>query len=111
MSEIDKNPKKTLAFDPEKCNSVLNKVIETFQEHKPTIGEILVIYGNLGYTLGAAMEGYESKGPNIEELKKIYEQHKQNASDPTAGEALMLQGILTTNWFQDHEEELNKERQ
>jgi len=105
MSEIDKNPKKTVQFDPEKCNNILSKLIEAFEEHKPTVGEILVIYGNLGYTLGASIEGHGNTGPNVQELKKQY------YTDPTVGTALMLQGIEVTNWFQDHEEETIKERQ
>lgn len=103
MNEINKNPKKTLQFDPEKCNELLGKLLEAFQEHKPTVGEILVAYGNLGYTLGASIEGYQSSGPNVEELKKKYYQ------EATVGTALMLQGIEVTNWFQDHEK-TTKER-
>ena len=103
MSEIDTNPKKTIEFDPEKCNQVLDRVLQAFQEHRLTVGEIIVAYGNLGYTLGAAIEGYGKKGPNIEELKQKY------YTDPSVGTALMLQGIEVTNWFQDHEEKTIKE--
>jgi hypothetical protein len=103
MSQIDKNPKKTLQFDPDKCNQMLSKLLEVFQKSGPTVGEILVAYGNLGYSLGAAIEGHESTGPDIEELKKKY------YVDPTVGTALMLQGIEVTNWFQDHKNETIKE--
>ena len=105
MNKIDKNPEKTLKFDPEKCNTTLRKLLDAFQEHRPTIPEILVIYGNLGYLLGASIEGYDAEGPNIEELEKKY------YVDPTVGTALMLQGLQVTNWFQDHEEKTNKEGQ
>ena len=104
MSQIDKNPKKTLQFDPDKCSQLLDRLLQAFQEHHPTVGEILVAYGNLGYSLGAAIEGHKSKGPDVEELKKKY------YADPTVGTALMLQGIEVTNWFQDHEQETIKER-
>jgi len=103
MNEIDKNPKKTLQFDPDKCSQLLSKLLEVFQESGPTVGEILVAYGNLGYSLGAAIEGHESTGPDVEELKKKY------YVDPTVGTALMLQGIEVTNWFQDHKNETIKE--
>lgn len=105
MTQIDKNPKKTLQFDPDKCSQLLDKLLQAFQEHGPTVGEILVAYGNLGYSLGAAIEGHKSNGPDVEELKKKY------YADPTVGTALMLQGIEVTNWFQDHEENVTKERQ
>ena len=104
MSQINKDPEKTLQFDPEKCGDLLSKIIEAFEEHKPTVGEILVIYGNLGYTLGASIEGYGSKGPGVEELKKEY------YANPSVGTALMLQGIEVTNWYQDHEKETTKEK-
>jgi hypothetical protein len=103
MNQIDKNPKKTLQFDPDKCSELLDKLLQAFQELGPTVGEIIVAYGNLGYSLGAAIEGHESNGPDIEELKKKY------YADPTVGTALMLQGIEVTNWFQDHEEKVTKE--
>ena len=104
--KIDKNPEKTIEFDPDKCSSLLEDLIKIFQTHKPTAGEIIVAYGNLGYTLGAAIEGCADKGPNIEELEK-----KHLANKCTLGEAMMLQGILTTSWFQNHKEETIKENQ
>tara|TARA_Y100000310_G_scaffold345804_1_gene470188 strand:- start:10223 stop:10540 length:318 start_codon:yes stop_codon:yes gene_type:complete len=101
MTVIDKNPQQTLQFNPEKCSELLEKLIIAFQEYKPTVGEILVIYGNLGYTLGASIEG-ETKGPDIESLKQKY------YTNPSVGAALMLQGIEITNWFQDHEQQTSK---
>ena len=102
MSEIDPNPPKTLGFDPEKCSKLLEQLVDAFTEVKPTVGEILVIYGNLGYTLGASIEGHKGSGPNIKEVKKRY------YSEPSVGNALMVQGIEITNWFQDHQEETIK---
>ena len=100
---IDKNPKKTLEFNPEKCTNLLDDLIRVFQQHRPTVGELLVVYGNLGYSLGAGVEGYESTGPDIKELQQKY------YSNPTVGVALMLQGIEVTNWYQDHEQKQEKE--
>ena len=104
--KIDKNPEKTIEFDPDKCSALLEELIKAFQTHKPTAGEIIVAYGNLGYTLGAAIEGYENKGPDLKELEKRY-----LANSCTVGEALMFQGIITTSWFQSHKEETIKESQ
>lgn len=104
MNQIDTNPKKTLQFDPDKCSQLIGKLLEVFKENAPTVGEILVAYGNLGYSLGAAIEGHKSTGPDVTELKEKY------YVKPTVGTALMLQGIEITNWFQDHKDETIKER-
>lgn len=105
--EIDKDLKKTLQFDPDKSSELLKRLLEVFQDQecKPTVEEILVTYGCLGYSLGASIEGYDTTGPDIEELKKEY------YSNPKVGTALMLQGILVTTWLQDHKEQTKKEGQ
>ena len=55
--KIDKDPKPRLKFDPEKVSDVYEKLVEVFQDAKLTTGEILIAYGNLGYTLGASIQG------------------------------------------------------
>jgi len=105
MSKIDKNPQKTLQFDPERSSELLEKLLGLFQEYRPTVGELLVVYGNLGYSLGAAIEGHQTTGPDIDSLKKKY------YTDPTVGTALMLQGLEVTNWFNDYEKTNIKERE
>ena len=104
MTTIDTNPAKTIQFNPDKCSLLLTEIVELFQKHSPTEGEILVAYWNLGYTLGASIEGYIETGPSVEELKKSY------YSKPTVGIALMLQGIEVTGWYQDHKKEITKEK-
>ena len=104
--QIDENPKKILGFNPDKCNKLLEDLIDVFKTHKPTVGEILVTYGNLGYNLGAHIEGYEGKGPDIETLEKQYYTNPK----PKVGIALMLQGVQITGWFQDHQEQETKEK-
>ena len=103
MTTLDKNPAKTLQFNPDKCATLLDEILEIFQRYRPTAGEIIVTYGNLGYQLGASIEGHQGNGPSIEELNKSY------YSKPTLGTALMLQGIEVTGWYQDHEKENIKE--
>ena len=52
------------------------------------------MYGNLGYSIGASIEEIEQgSGPTVEELQKSYYQN------PTVGTALMLQGLLTSSWY------------
>lgn len=91
-------PKKTLSFDPDRCTEVLAELVEVFQKHKPTVGEILIAYGNLGYTLGASIGKFE-KGPSIEELEKLY------YSEPGRLDvALMIQGLQVTTWYESYAE-------
>jgi uncharacterized protein YejL (UPF0352 family) len=89
---------KTLQFDPDKCNEMLSELMAIFQKHQPTVGEILTVYGNLGYSLGASIGGYQGKGPSPEELKQMYYE-KPGRVDV----ALMLEGLTVTTWFEDWE--------
>lgn len=98
-----KDFQKKLEFDPDKVNRVYEKLVEIFQEEKLTVGEIIIAYGNLGYTLGASIEGYHEKGPSPEELEKLYYSH------PTLGVALMVQAMTVTGWYEQWEkQQVNK---
>jgi hypothetical protein len=85
----------TRKFNEKKANQALGDVLEAFQKNKLTVGEILVVYGNLGYALGASIEGFDEKGPSFSELNQLY------YTKPTPGVALMLQGVTVTSWYQD----------
>lgn len=97
---------KTLAFDPDKASEALTEIVEVFKKYKLRAGEIAVVYGNLGYTLGASIAGYQGKGPgDVKELERLY------YANPTLGIALMLQGMQTTIWYEDHKERvINKDK-
>ncbi len=92
--KIDKQIEKTLAFDPEKVEQCYSDLIDVFRKHKLRVGEILIAYGNLGYALGASVEGYEGTGPGADELKKLY------YTNPSPGVGLMLQGLTITTWYE-----------
>jgi hypothetical protein len=79
--------------DDKKISACHADLIDMFHKHKLNIGEILITYGNLGYTLGASIDGHTGKGPTEEELKKAY------YTNPTVGVGLMLQGIEVTGWY------------
>jgi hypothetical protein len=95
---IEKNLKKTLSFDPDRCNNLYTELLETFQKHRPLVGEIIVAMGNLFYALGASIEGYQEKGPSFEELKKIYYMYPKKI-----GLAMMMQGFMVMTWFEDYQ--------
>lgn len=80
----------------DELNSALSQLIEVFNKHKLRVQDILLVYGNLGYALGASIEGYKDEGPGIEELKQKYN------TSPTVGTGLCLQGILLTSWWEDY---------
>jgi hypothetical protein len=90
---------KVLEFDSDKCTSLYEDLVEVFKKHAPTVGEILIAYGNLGYTLGSSIGGYKTPGPGLEELNQIY------YTDPSRLDAaLMITGIQICTWYSDYEE-------
>lgn len=93
---------KTHQFDPEKCTTIYEQLVEVFknQEQPPTIGEIIIAYGNLGYALGASIEGFKGKGPSVEEVEKEY-----YANPGKIGFALMLAGLTTCTWYDSYMEQ------
>lgn len=97
MKKQDMPPAATLSFDPANTNQCYEELVEVFRKYKLRVGEILIAYGNLGYALGASIEGYKDKGPSVEELQKLY------YSKPSPGVGLMLQGVTITTWFDQYE--------
>ncbi len=82
--------------DEANLTEALKELIETFNKHNLRIQDILLVYGNLGYALGASIEGYKGKGPDFDALQKKYYEK------PTIGVALMLQGMTITSWHDDY---------
>jgi hypothetical protein len=93
--KVNQEPEKKLQFDPERCNKILEELMAVFQKHEPTVGETCVILGNLGYSLGASIGGYDGKGPSPEELKHLY------YTEPSLAVAMMLNGLTVTTWYED----------
>lgn len=86
----------TTPTDEEKVTKALNKILKIINKSQLNIAEMLVLYGNLGYHLGASIAGFSgAEGPSLEVVKQAYYQ------DPTIDTGLMLQGLLITNWEQD----------
>lgn len=98
--KIDK-PQKKLGFDPERCERTYLKAVEVFQQEKPTTGEIVVALSNLTYTLGASIEGYTDKGPNLETLQKEY-----YTNPGKVGISLMLQGLTLASWYNSYQDQV-----
>jgi len=91
-------PEKKLGFDPNKASALLEELIEVFQRHRPTVGEIVTVSSNLLYTLGASIGQYGETGPGVDELKRLY------YSEPGRMDvALMLQGLQMATWYEDWE--------
>jgi len=82
----------------EKVLKILDKTRKLFNKHHPTIPEIILAYGNLGYMLGASMAGCEGVGPSEDEIRRAY------YSKPTVDVAFMAQGLEMTRWRKHFEE-------
>jgi hypothetical protein len=81
--------------EADKASSALDEVLEVLRKHKLRVQDLILLYGNLGYSLGASIEGL-TEGLTVEELQKKYYEN------PTVGVTLMLQGLLTTTWKDDY---------
>ena len=88
-------------FDTERVQKCLASIESILASTNLNVGELLLLYGNLGYKLGANLrravydEDFVSEPPNIEELNKLY------YSNPTEDVALMLTGLTITSWPND----------
>lgn len=95
----DQEPEKRLGFDPEKASALLEELIEVYQRHRPTVGEIITVSSNLLYTLGASIGNYDEKGPGLDELKRLYYEEPGRLDV-----ALMLNGMQMSTWYEDWEQ-------
>jgi hypothetical protein len=77
-------------------NTALNDILEILGKKGLSVQELLVLYGNLGYYIGASIAGFQDKGPSLEEIKREY------YSNPTVDVGLMLQGMIITTWEKDY---------
>ena len=81
--------------DDEKVSNTLQKIMKLLNKDRLTIPELILLYGNLGYHIGASIAGFKEDGPSLEELKKEY------YSNPTIDVGFMLQALLIGSWEQD----------
>ena len=93
MSVKIETPEKAKNFDPEEAQGAFEDLVKVFQERRLTIAEIIIVLGNLSYTLGASIEGFKEEGPSAEELQRMY------YSDPSVGTGLMMTGITICSWY------------
>lgn len=82
--------------DDTAINHTLNEILDVLGGANLNVQELLVLYGNLGYYIGASIAGFTGKGPSLEEIKREY------YSKPTVDVGLMLQGMLITEWEKDY---------
>lgn len=89
--------------EEEKAAEALNKILVILKEAKLREKDLVLLYGNLGYSIGASIHGVkQGEGPTLDELQKSYYEK------PTIGVAMMLQGILTTTWYDNLNENEEK---
>lgn len=85
--------------EEKKAGKVIQQILKLLNKHKLTIPQMIIVYGNLGYHIGASIAGLQGTGPSIEELKQIY------YKNPTIDIGLMLQGLLITSWEEDFQKQ------
>jgi hypothetical protein len=86
-------------MNEKKIGKALEDLMKVINKHKLSAIEQTMLYGNLGYSLGASIGGYKGTGPSIEALKKNY------YSNPTLADSLMLQGLEIILWVDTPKEE------
>lgn len=101
MSEDNTDPLIDIEEEVQKASLAFDEILLVLKKHKLRVQELVTLYGNLGYAIGAAIEKIPEgvEGPTPEELQKSYYEK------PTIGVALMLQGVVTSSWS----ENINKE--
>ncbi len=73
---------------------LFTELLALFQKYKLTADQIILTYSNLGYSLGASIDGVKDK-ISLEELELKY------ATAPTMGVSLMLQCLLMSTWVEE----------
>lgn len=81
--------------DDNKVTAILAKIHKLLNKEHLTIPELLLLYGNLGYEIGASMAMIEGPGPSLQELQL------EDKINPTVDVALMLTGLLITTYEED----------
>jgi len=84
--------------DDKKVAKLIAKIMRLINKKKLSVAEMIVLYGNLGYHMGASMAGFKGTGPTLEVLKHEYYQN------PTVDTGLMIQGLMITDWEKDFHE-------
>lgn len=79
----------------EVVDSVARAVVSLINTKKLSVAEMLQLISDTCYAIGASLEGYKERGPQLEELRKLYYQDSTRV-----GVALMLQGLMVGTWIQ-----------
>lgn len=87
--------KKQEVVDIKKCEKVLDELHESLNKNKLNLKELVWTYGQLGYNIGATLEG---TGLTAEEVNKQY------YLNPRLGIALQAQGLNIQMWIDKIEE-------
>lgn len=73
-----------------------DEILVVLQKYKLSTRELILLMGNVLYSIGASIAGYKGTAPSGANLAKLY---YQNAKNP--GLAMMSQGELMTTWYDD----------
>lgn len=93
MSILKKKSKEPIGV--KKCEQILDQVHEILNKSKLSLKELVWVYGQLGYNIGASLEG-QAFSPE-DATKEYY-------TSPRLGVALQVQGLQTQTWTDQIEE-------
>ncbi len=90
--------------EQEKASEALDEILATLNKFSLRVEELVLLYSNLGYSIGASIDGIgaNDEKPSLESLQQKYYEK------PSIGVALMLQGLLTSTWVDDFKQKDKK---
>ncbi len=91
---------KTLGVSEKKVQKTYTELVNVFKKNKLNVKEILIVLGNLVYTIGASVGNYGEKGPSPSKLEELY------LLKPTIDVALMITGLNICMWQEDLEKKI-----
>ncbi len=102
---------KSIDFDLKKVEECIRSLEKILQDQNLNVGELLLVYGNLGYKMGANLRRalsdpkFKSEPPDLDILNKLY---YTNASIDVA---LMITSLQIVSWIDDLENEAKEIKQ
>lgn len=82
-------------MESDKLDAIVKSMTEAINKEELSKKDILNVYANLGISIGCSMEGIKEL-PNIEVLEK------EHYTNPTMGNALILQSLLLLHSWAKH---------
>jgi hypothetical protein len=80
-------------MNKKKIQKCLKQTLDLINNNHLTVEETVVLYGNIGYSIGLSVMKRTDNPPTIEELERLFYQN------PTIDVSLMLTGLNVASWL------------